>query len=245
MPTYTNFAMEAALERSLALQAHYAFLLNIHDGGSRRVFKTVDEWISRLRETGAVDEDVLVEGSTSTCPEPDVNVTGTKCGNALPCPIHGTPEIPAIATQGLCPSSKVVYAPLGGLTDLNETDGLMPLEVGDTIRLGDYVELKPNKVFAVVEGAKLHGVLLEGLTWLATYPRVFRKIDKTVAKGPEPSAMVRRYQRRVRNSCCDGQYTADAFDTGFDAALRILPALIGSLGEKTFERLAKEFGLGL
>lgn len=40
----------AALQESLGLQAHYAELLNIHDGGRRLVFRSVSEWIHRLRE---------------------------------------------------------------------------------------------------------------------------------------------------------------------------------------------------
>jgi len=41
-----------ALEESLKLQAHYAELLNMHDGGQRMIFKTINEWIARLRKTG-------------------------------------------------------------------------------------------------------------------------------------------------------------------------------------------------
>jgi hypothetical protein len=39
-----------ALEESVKLQAHYAELLNMHDGGERLVFKTVAEWRERLTE---------------------------------------------------------------------------------------------------------------------------------------------------------------------------------------------------
>jgi len=42
-----------ALEESLALQAHYATLLNMYDGGHRMIFETPESWIKRLRETGA------------------------------------------------------------------------------------------------------------------------------------------------------------------------------------------------
>jgi hypothetical protein len=41
-----------ALEESVALQSHYAKLLNAYDGGRRRVFKNADEWLARLREVG-------------------------------------------------------------------------------------------------------------------------------------------------------------------------------------------------
>jgi hypothetical protein len=40
-----------ALEESLKLQSHYAYLLNAHDGGERIGFATADKWIARLRET--------------------------------------------------------------------------------------------------------------------------------------------------------------------------------------------------
>lgn len=41
--------LKEALNRSLALQSHYAKLLNMHDGGNRMVFADADEWIARLR----------------------------------------------------------------------------------------------------------------------------------------------------------------------------------------------------
>lgn len=41
-----------ALEHSLSLQSHYAKLLNQFDGGERRGFSSVTEWMDRLRETG-------------------------------------------------------------------------------------------------------------------------------------------------------------------------------------------------
>jgi hypothetical protein len=43
-----------ALAESLKLQEHYAELLNQHDGGKRKLFKTVDSWEARLRKTGAL-----------------------------------------------------------------------------------------------------------------------------------------------------------------------------------------------
>jgi hypothetical protein len=39
-----------ALGESLKLQSHYAELLNMHDGGERVGFASVDAWIERLRE---------------------------------------------------------------------------------------------------------------------------------------------------------------------------------------------------
>ncbi len=42
----------SALEESVKLQSHYAELLNMHDGGKRRVF-TADEWIARLKKDWA------------------------------------------------------------------------------------------------------------------------------------------------------------------------------------------------
>ena len=46
--------LQKALDESVKLQAHYANLINMHDGGQRRVFKTSDEWIARLEETGTL-----------------------------------------------------------------------------------------------------------------------------------------------------------------------------------------------
>ena len=40
--------LKAALEESVKLQAHYAKLLNMHDGGQRIQFKSADEWLARL-----------------------------------------------------------------------------------------------------------------------------------------------------------------------------------------------------
>jgi hypothetical protein len=38
-----------ALAASVKLQAHYAELLNMHDGGERMIFPTVESWLARLR----------------------------------------------------------------------------------------------------------------------------------------------------------------------------------------------------
>lgn len=45
---------EIALEESLKLQSHYAFLLNSYDGGERKDFKSVAEWIDRLKTYGTI-----------------------------------------------------------------------------------------------------------------------------------------------------------------------------------------------
>lgn len=46
-----------ALQESLKLQAHYAVLLNAHDGGERRTFSTVKEWLARLAEVTPVTDE--------------------------------------------------------------------------------------------------------------------------------------------------------------------------------------------
>ena len=44
--------LEAALAASVKLQTHYAELLNMHDGGKRKIFRSADEWIERLARLG-------------------------------------------------------------------------------------------------------------------------------------------------------------------------------------------------
>jgi hypothetical protein len=39
-----------ALEEAIKLQAHYAELINMHDGGQRIAFKTAKEFLDRLRK---------------------------------------------------------------------------------------------------------------------------------------------------------------------------------------------------
>jgi len=39
-----------ALEQLIHLQAHYASLLNMYDGGKRIEFKDAKQWLDRLRE---------------------------------------------------------------------------------------------------------------------------------------------------------------------------------------------------
>ena len=38
-----------ALEESVKLQSHYAWLLNMHDGGQRKQFANAKEWLQRLQ----------------------------------------------------------------------------------------------------------------------------------------------------------------------------------------------------
>lgn len=40
--------LEHALSESVKLQAHYAKLLNMHDGGQRMIFPTAEAWLKRL-----------------------------------------------------------------------------------------------------------------------------------------------------------------------------------------------------
>lgn len=46
-------SLRDALDKSVALQSHYAGLLNAYDGGQRRQFKDGQDWIERLRECEA------------------------------------------------------------------------------------------------------------------------------------------------------------------------------------------------
>ena len=46
--------LHEALRESVRLQAHYAELLNMHDGGERIVFKSVEDWIDRLKKIGRI-----------------------------------------------------------------------------------------------------------------------------------------------------------------------------------------------
>lgn len=41
--------LREALDASVKLQAHYAALLNMHDGGERIVFASTEEWLERLK----------------------------------------------------------------------------------------------------------------------------------------------------------------------------------------------------
>ena len=57
-----NAELRRALKRSLRLQAHYAMLLNMYDGGQRMIFTEIDQWLARLRE---VDERVRMAAATA------------------------------------------------------------------------------------------------------------------------------------------------------------------------------------
>lgn len=46
--------LKDALRRSVALQSHYAKLLNHYDGGKRMVFVDEDAWIARLKVINAL-----------------------------------------------------------------------------------------------------------------------------------------------------------------------------------------------
>jgi len=50
-----NKELMVALTESVKLQSHYAKLLNMYDGGERRIFKSADEWVNRLRDIGGVN----------------------------------------------------------------------------------------------------------------------------------------------------------------------------------------------
>ena len=50
MPKFGYDEIYYALVESLRLQAHYAELLNMHDGGERMIFKDVKEWLLRIRK---------------------------------------------------------------------------------------------------------------------------------------------------------------------------------------------------
>jgi hypothetical protein len=41
--------LRRALDESLKLQAHYAKLLNMWDGGDRLIFESAEEWIERTK----------------------------------------------------------------------------------------------------------------------------------------------------------------------------------------------------
>jgi hypothetical protein len=48
--------LRIALDESIILQAHYAQLLNMHDGGQRKIFHTAKDWFERLKETGTIKD---------------------------------------------------------------------------------------------------------------------------------------------------------------------------------------------
>lgn len=50
----THQELFVALRLSVALQSHYAKLLNMHDDGERLLFDSPEDWIARLRATGGL-----------------------------------------------------------------------------------------------------------------------------------------------------------------------------------------------
>lgn len=62
--------MRVALEESVKLQSHYASLLNAHDGGMRVVFRSVDDWLARLRELAEPRRARRRVPATSSTPAP-------------------------------------------------------------------------------------------------------------------------------------------------------------------------------
>lgn len=49
---YNSIPVEACLVESHKLLAHYAYLLNQHDGGERVIPEKLEDWIARVKETG-------------------------------------------------------------------------------------------------------------------------------------------------------------------------------------------------
>jgi hypothetical protein len=58
-----------ALERSVFLQAHYAKLLNMWDGGHRIVFENAQQWLARLEALERTDDTASLP-ATSESPDP-------------------------------------------------------------------------------------------------------------------------------------------------------------------------------
>lgn len=56
-PTYEQ--VWEALEKSVALQGHYAELLNLHDGGNRFIFTDAAAWVQRLEEIWELNENKI------------------------------------------------------------------------------------------------------------------------------------------------------------------------------------------
>lgn len=52
----TQHELMLALIESVKLQSHYAVLLNMHDGGERKQFPCVADWIQRLKECGTIPQ---------------------------------------------------------------------------------------------------------------------------------------------------------------------------------------------
>jgi hypothetical protein len=45
---FSDHEIWKGLQESVKLQAHYAELLNMHDGGKRIIFKTAREWLYKV-----------------------------------------------------------------------------------------------------------------------------------------------------------------------------------------------------
>ena len=52
---YSREQLELALEKSVKLQSHYAYLLNMYDGGGRMTFESGKDWMSRLDDIGELE----------------------------------------------------------------------------------------------------------------------------------------------------------------------------------------------
>ncbi len=75
--------LEYALKESLKLQSHYAYLLNIFDGGKRIQFNTVQEWLDRLNKIKGLE---IQESKIEAGPTPiNISITddGFKFGDKL------------------------------------------------------------------------------------------------------------------------------------------------------------------
>jgi len=48
--------LRTALDALIKLQAHYAKLLNLHDGGRRHAFTSTEEWLERLQQLDHPEE---------------------------------------------------------------------------------------------------------------------------------------------------------------------------------------------
>lgn len=61
--------LKHGLIESLKLQSHYAELLNMYDGGTRKQFHSIFDWLDRVKETNAR---TTVEHKTETSKVPTV-----------------------------------------------------------------------------------------------------------------------------------------------------------------------------
>lgn len=79
--------MLIALQESLKLQAHYAQLLNDWDGGERKIFRSVSQWLDRLRETGTFSTLTKKESCACFCHIPEskgeLKLICTRCNHQV------------------------------------------------------------------------------------------------------------------------------------------------------------------